>query len=89
MLYPIPLKNLFHPLVYYCQHQERVTRDTDHSLITLMNIRALCGNRELEKDWDLTITEYVEPFFKDMPKTFEMVEELLSKERGASGVPLN
>ena len=25
-----PAENLFHILVYYCQHQDRVTRDTDH-----------------------------------------------------------
>ena len=65
-----PAENLFRLLVYYCQHQDRVTWDTDHSLVTLVNIRALRGQRDLEKDWDSTITEYVKPVFKDMPKTF-------------------
>ena len=35
------------------------------------------------------ITEYVKPVFKDMPKTFDIIEELLSKARGDSGIPLN
>ena len=35
------------------------------------------------------ITEYFKPVFKDIPKTFEMIEELLSKARGASGIPLD
>ena len=54
-----------------------------------MKICALRGQRELEKDWYSTITEYVKPVFKDMPKTFETIEELLSKARGDSGVPLD
>ena len=54
-----------------------------------MNLCAIRGQRDIEKDWDSTITEYVKPVFKDMPKKFEMIEELLSKTRGASGVPLN
>ena len=82
-------ENIFHLLVYYCQNQDRVTQDTEHSIVTLVNIRALRGQHELEKDWDSTITEYVKPVFKDMTKTFKMIEELLSKARGASGVPLN
>ena len=45
-----PAKNTFHFLVYYCQHKERLTRDTDHYLVTLANICALRGQRELEKD---------------------------------------
>ena len=55
----------------------------------MVNIFALHGQRELEKDWDLTITEYFKPVFKDMTKTFEMIEELLIKARVSSGVPLN
>ena len=82
-------ENIFHLLVYYCQHQDLVTQDTDHSIVTLVNIRALRGQHELEKDWDSTITEYVKPVFKDMTKTFKMIEELLSKARGDSGFPLN
>ena len=54
-----------------------------------MNLRALRGQRDIEKDWDSAITEYVKPVFKDMPNKFEMIEELLSKARGASGFPLN
>ena len=75
--------------MYYCQNQDRVTQDTNHSLVTLVNICALCGQRELEKDWYLTITEYVKPVFKDMSKTFEMIEELISKARGAPGITLS
>ena len=82
-------ENIFHLLVYYFQHQYCVTWNTDHSLVTLVNLRALCGQREIKKDWDSTITEYVKPVFKDIPKTFEMIKELLSKSRGASGVPSN
>ena len=82
-------ENIFHLLVYCCHHQDRVTRDTGHSLVTLVNLRALRGQHDLEKDWYSTITEYVKPFFKDMPKTFEMIKELLSKSMGDSGVPLN
>ena len=37
----------------------------------------------------MTITEYVKPVFKDMTKTFDMLEELISNSRGASEVPLN
>ena len=84
-----PAENIFNLLVYYCQNQYRVTWDTDHSLVTLVNLCALCGKREIKKYWDLTVTEYIKPVFKDMPKTFEMIEELLSKARGVSGVPLN
>ena len=54
-----------------------------------MNLCALRGKRDIEKDWDLEIIEYVKLVFKDMPKKSEMIEELLSKARGASGVPLN
>ena len=68
-----PAENIFHLLVYYCQHQDRVTRDTDHPLITLANLYALRGHREVEKDWYSKITEYVKPVFKGMPKTFEMI----------------
>ena len=53
-----------------------------------MNLRALREQSELKKYWDSTITEYVKPIFKDMPTTFEMIKELLSKARIASGVPL-
>ena len=84
-----PAENIFQLFVYYCQHQYRVTQETDHSLVTLVNIRTLCGQRELEKDWDSTITEYVKPIFKDMSKTFEMIEELISKARGAPGITLS
>ena len=84
-----PAENIFNILVYYCQNQYRVTWDTDHSLVTLVNLCALCGKREIKKYWDLTVTEYIKPVFKDMPKTFEMMEELLSKAWGDSGVPLN
>ena len=73
----------------YFQNQDRVTWDTKHSLVPLLNLCAICGQRELVKDWDSEITEYVKLVFKDMPKKFEMIEELLSKARGASGVPLN
>ena len=72
-------ENLFHLLVYYCQHQYRVTWDTDHSIITLVNTHALFGQHDLKKGWDQTITEYVKPVFKYMPKTFGMIEELLIK----------
>ena len=82
-------ENIFQLLVYYFQHQYLVTRDTDHSLVSLVNLRTLCGQCELEKDWDLRITEYVKPVFKYMPKTFEMIKELLSKAKGDSGVPFN
>ena len=82
-------ENIFHILVYYFHHQDHVTRATDHSLVTFVNLCALCGQRELEKDWDSTITVYVKPVFKYMPNTFEMIKELLSKARGASGVPLS
>ena len=82
-------ENIFHLLVYYCQHQDRVIQDTDHSLFTLLNLCALRGQRELETDWDLTIKEYVKPVFKDMSKIFEMIKEILSKSRGYSGVLLN
>ena len=75
--------------MYYCQHQDRVTWDTDHSLFTLANLCALRGQRDLEKDWDSTITEYVKLIFKDIPKTFNMIEEQISKARRASGVLLN
>ena len=54
-----------------------------------MNLRSFCGQHELEKDWDLTIMEYVKLVFKDMPKTFEIIEELISKARRDSRVPLN
>ena len=50
-------ENIFQLLVYYFQHQDRVTRDTDHSLVTLENLRALRGKRDIKKDWDLTIME--------------------------------
>ena len=81
---------IFHLLVFYCQHQYRVTRDTDHSFFALVNLGALCGKHDLEKNLDSTITEYVKSFFKDITKTFEMIEEpLFSKALGASGVPLN
>ena len=53
-----------------------------------MNLRALCRQHELDKDWYLTITEYSKLVFKDMPQIFEMIEELLSKASGASGVSL-
>ena len=33
--------------------------------------------------------EYVKTVFKDTPKTFKTIEEILGKARGASGVPLN
>ena len=82
-------ENLFQLLVYYCQHQDHVTLDTEYYLVTLVNLHVLRGQRQLKKDWDSMITEYVKPVFKDMPKTFEMTEELLRKARGASGVPLN
>ena len=75
--------------MYYCQHQDHVTWDTDNYLVTLVNLRALRGHRDLKKDWYSTITEYVKPVFKDMLKTFEMIEELLSNARGDSGVSLN
>ena len=70
-------ENLFHLLVYYCQHQDDVKRDTDQSLVTLMNIHGLRGQREkheLEKARDSTITEYVKTVFKYMPKTFNMIK---------------
>ena len=82
-------ENIFHLLVYYYQHQDRVTQETDHYLATLVNLCALFGKRELDKDWDSMITEYAKPVFKDMPKTFEMIEKLISKAMGDSGVPLN
>ena len=84
-----PAETLFQLLVYYCQHQYHVIWGNDHSLVTLVNLHALLGQHELEKDWDLTITEYVKPVFKDMTKTFDMLEELISNSRGASEVPLN
>ena len=56
-------ENLFHILVYYCQYKDRITQDTDHFLVTLVNLRALFGQCELEKYWDLMITEYVKPVF--------------------------
>ena len=37
----------------------------------------------------MTITEYVKPVFKDMPNTFKMIEELLSKARVTYVVLLN
>ena len=43
-------ENLFLLLVYYCQHQYRVTRDTDHYLVTLVNLRALCEKLDIKKD---------------------------------------
>ena len=46
-------ENIFHLLVYYCQHQKRVTRVTEHYLATLENIRALREQREIKKDWDM------------------------------------
>ena len=82
-------ENILSLLVYYCQHQERVTWDTDHSLVTLMNIHALRGQRELEKYWNSMITEYVKPVLKYNPKTFKMTEEMLSTSRGSYGVPFN
>ena len=84
-----PDENIFYLLVYYFQHQDRVTWDTKHSLVTLVNLCAICGQRELVKDWDSTITKYIKPILKDMPKTFKMIEKLLSKARGVSGVPFN
>ena len=84
-----PAENLFHLLVYHCQHQDRVTRDTDHYIVTLVNVRVIHEQRELKKDWDSTITEYFKPVFKDIPNTFEMIKELLIKSRGAYGVPFN
>ena len=48
-----------------------------------------CGQRDIEKDWYSTITEYIKLIFKDMPKTFDIIEELLSKARGGPWVPLN
>ena len=39
-----PAENIFHLLLYYYQHQERVTRDTDHFLVTLVNLRAFMGS---------------------------------------------
>ena len=84
-----PAENLFHILVYYFQHQDRVTWETDHSLAPLANLRALRGQRELEKDQDSKITKYVKPVLKDIPNSFEMIEEVLSKAMGDSGVPLN
>ena len=45
-----PAENLFHLLVYYCKHQDCVTQENYHSLVTLENIHALRGQRELEKD---------------------------------------
>ena len=82
-------ENIFHLWVYYCQHQDRVTRETDNSFVTLVNLCVLRGQGEVDKDLDSTIMEYVKPVFKDTPKTFEMMEELLSKARGDSGVTLN
>ena len=34
-------ENIFHLLVCYFQHQDHVTRDTYHSLVTLVNLRAI------------------------------------------------
>ena len=59
-------ENTFRLLVYYFQHQDRVIWDTKHSLVTLLNLCAICGQRELVKDWDLTITKYVKPILKDI-----------------------
>ena len=36
--------------MYYCQHQDRVTQDTDHFLVTLVNLRDLRGQHDLKKD---------------------------------------
>ena len=36
-----PAENIFDLLLYYCQHQDGVTWDTDRSLVTLVNICAL------------------------------------------------
>ena len=69
-----PTENIFLLLVYYFQHQDCVTQETDHSLFTLANLRSLSGKCELEKDRYSTITEYVKPVFKDMPKTFKTIK---------------
>ena len=68
-------------------HQDPLTWDTDHSLVTLVNLRAPIGQRKIEKDWDSTIPEYVKRIFKDTPKTFNMIKEMLSKASEYSGVP--
>ena len=82
-------ENIFLLLVYYGQHQDRVTQDIENSIDNLVNLCALCGQRELKKDWYSTITEYVKPVFKDIHKTLEMIKEMLSKARGDSVIPLN
>ena len=79
-------QTLFHSLVYYVQHRRRTSRPIDIGVIDKTAVRALRFQHEMEKSWpsDTTTVDDVKVNFKNMPKTMELVMDVIRKKRGTT-----
>ena len=84
-------QTLFHSLVYYVQHRRRTSRPIDVGVIDKTTVRALRFQQDMEKNWpsDTTTVDDVKVNFKNMPKTMELVMDVIRKKRGVTGARLD